>query len=457
MAFRNWLIIISLAVLIIFIILALGFYFQKKPIKNASVDAAIEIIKDRSYWSNFRQGPNTNKNICSLYTFPTTRINGNISIPVPTLNSTILDQLTGVTLPKPIKCIDSDQIAAQQVTRICIGPKEESVYHDLITLCTTQNGDIVPLSESETLYTSYPVPIIGTCPYIAQCAGKLSVISMAHNLNQGNLVCIKKISDTDLIIANCNPADTSQLFRVTRIDPGQNPSSLVPGKGQNGIISQIFDRNNNTCMKVGTTNTQTTLNLTGRTLTLTGTNVIFGECVKNNTLGLLAFEGYDWVFLPGSEYCNSTSCTVNCPNPNICGTVNNDSKCVKINSQPGTCTGSAFINVPPQMIYTGNLDFTNAPILNTKIKTYQNLTGYNALLKWLIDNGALTLIYGGNLPSSGTKPILFRMSSLDYSDPELLNYLSNQYIGLELYNFISEYSVCTTSAPINIASNCYPL
>lgn len=457
MAFRNWVIIIALAILIIFTILALGLYFQKTPVKNAAVDAAIQVLNDRSHWSNFRQGPDPNKNTCSLYTFPTTRINGNISIPVPTLNSTILDRLTGTPIVRPLTCLDTDQIVAQQVTRICVGPNEDSEYHNLITLCTAQNGDTIQLSGSETLYTSYNTDITGYCPNTVQCAGKLSVVSMAHNLNHDHLVCIKKNSDTDVIIASCDPSDISQLFRVTRIDPGQNPGSLIPGKGQNGIISQIYDRNNKTCMKMGNVNAQTTLHLSSRDITLTGTNVIFGECVANASLGAFGYPGYDWVFLPATQYCNSPSCTVNCPNANFCGTINNSSKCVEITSTPATCTGAAFINIPPQMIYTGNLDFTNAPMINPKIKTYQNLTGYNALVKWLIDNGALTLIYGGSLPSSGTKPILFPMNSLDYSDAELSNYLSNQYIGLELYNFISQYSVCMTPAPINVGSNCYPL
>lgn len=457
MSLQNWVIIICIVIVVLFLLLGLGIYLTRAPIRNdADINRLVNIIQDRSIWGSFATGPDQSRNKCHLYTFPVATLNGNIAVPTPTLNSTILNQLTGTPLPPNPSCLDSDQILAQQVTRTCLGPNEESDFHSIISLCATENGTIENIGGTETLYTNEPSGISGQCPSIRQCPGKLSVLSLNQNLNRGHLICLKKNSNTEVVVGHCDLTDPNQLFRVTRIDPGQNPNSLIPGGGQNGIISQMYDRRNNTCLKMSESTAVVRVDTPTMTRTFTGNRLEFGECVPNESIK--GYPGYDWIFLPPFNYCSNPGiCDPVCSNSNSCHTVGNNSNCVLKPDHSGNCTGQAFISIPPQMIYTGDLNFTTAPLINPQIKTYKGLLGLNALVKWLLDNNAKALMYGGKFPESGNYPILIPMAS--YSDPinnndiTVWEYLVHQYIDIDLWNFISKYDVCMT----NTINNCYPL
>ena len=185
----------------------------------------------------------------------------------------------------------------------------------------------------------------------------------------------------------CDPSINSQLFRLTRINVGQNPKSLQPGKGQNGPIAQILDRDNNLCLLPGDSITTTIYDPStipgciGSPIPVTGRNVIMSGCTGGGS------PGYVWLLLPSIEY-----------------------------QTLGTTT-------PPQIVYIGNLDLTQIP---------DNLT---AIIDWLRDNNATSLYYGGN----GTNLILNNISV----DNECLERPATvQYMTLPNYNTISRDAVC---------------
>jgi hypothetical protein len=230
MAAGTWFLIIGIALLVIISIFSIIYYSQPQPIQKKN--EYYEILNNRSQWSNPAPGPNLNKNKCQIYTFPVAKIDNTYFLPSPTYNTLLLNESDGKTIPASLDnyCIDSDQILAQQIETKCVGPREDSRYHDLISLCTRQNGDTAKVGETEIYYANN---LIGTghCPTIKECAGRLSLISLSHNENYPtNLICVQKNKKDDVIAETCNPSKQNQLFRITRTDIGQNPQDLVAGR-----------------------------------------------------------------------------------------------------------------------------------------------------------------------------------------------------------------------------------
>lgn len=458
MAAVQWIIGIIVFVLILFLVVAISMYvFSTRPNVDPSLTYLQDTINDRSRWGDITDGPNPAKATCQLYTFPTKILNGQVAIPNPTFNSNILDQLNGQSIPATTSCLDTDQIIARQVQRTCTGAYEQSQYHNLITLCTRSTGGIAQIGDTDVLYSQ------NGCAGFGKCPGRLSLVSLSHNLNlDTGLICINKVSNSNVNVEDCDPQTPNQLFRITRIDPGQNPASLTPGGAQNGLLVQFYDRADNTCMTAGTTPTSTTVTYEGTTSTVNGVDVVFGTCGADRPAslrnidaanGITVYPGYDWLMLPSFSFCSSsTGCTDACPNLTSCHSVGNSSTCVLRPSASGNCTGFSFVPVPPQIVYIGDLDWRTAPIINPSVNSYKQLYGLNGLLEWLIDNDAKSLFYGGSLPASGTKPILTSINNLfNYRNAQ---FLDTQYVDLNLYNTISQYQVCSVSSP---NEPCYPL
>jgi len=424
MSFSGWLLAVFVFITIIVLTIGIGWWFR-----NHSHPSPTPPNKFASPlgWGIPVAGPDPDKDFCQLYEFPTSLIDiDNVPTAVPgnpTFNPLILDNLQGVV--RYPTCLDPDQTLAQQLQHTCIAPA--GVVDGAITRCFLINGGTTGLSGTESFYTD------SGCSAVPPCAGELSLVSINFQAPVVPISCIQNEgTGANVTMQTCNPSVPDQLFRVTRIDPGQNPNTLQPGQGQNGLIAQILDRNSGLCLLPGTGTAFTFYDpesigrpgCSGNGLEIIGENVVMGACTGGE------FPGYVWALLPSVSYCEIPGGCTKCggcqgcaqlPRSNFCG------GCSK-------CSGSSNLITPPQIVYIGNLDLATIP---TGMTAYNGLTGSSAIVQWLIDNNALSLYYGGGV---GGDLILARLG-LDSSFCPDLAY-SAQYMSITAYNTISQEAVC---------------
>ena len=447
MALSHWIIAASLFILILLLALGLGWWFRNN---SHPAPAFPDAYSAPLGWGPLVPGPDAEKNFCQLYQFPTslldiegveTVVPGN-----PTFNPLILRELSG-TRGLPI-CLDQDQIIARQVEHTCTAPL--GVVDGAITLCDLIEGGSTGLGGSEVFYTN------SGCPAIPSCVGELSLISINFQAPTNPIFCLQNNgTGADITMAPCDPSLETQLFRVTRTNPGQNPNSIAPGQGQNGLLAQILDRERGLCVVPGTGTTSTVYDpdsipgCSGTEMTIPGPNVILGTCTVGSCTGTGTgthctgpeFPGYVWALLPSLPYCTSQTGCAGCtgcptcirqPSSNVC------SGC------PG-CTGLSPMITPQQIVYVGDFDFStfpsNTPGMTgmtgmTGLTGTTGLTGPSAIVQWLVDNDAQSMYYGG----SGDGLILNDLG-LDVTVCPQRAFVA-QYINLSAYNTISEESAC---------------
>ena len=272
------------------------------------------------------------------------------------------------------------------------------------------------------------------------CAGQLSLVSVNFQApTVPNIFCIQaENANANVTMQPCNPTLNSQLFRITRINPGQNPNTLQPGKNQGGLIAQILDRETGLCLAPGTTTNSTifdpnyigltggclgSIGCSGPTEIVNGTNVIMTACTGGS------FPGYIWALIPSIAFCGIASGCGGCTGCIGCSRIPGTNNCAGC----AGCTGNQTMITPPQIVYVGNLNINEIPIGPTG---YLGLTGPSAIFQWLIDNKAQSLYYGGTGNS-----LVLRELGTDVTICKEKPY-SAQYINLTLFNTISEESVC---------------
>lgn len=436
MSGSSWLMLVSVFILILGIIFGFGWWYRNNIIPPP---APPNKYSEPLVWSTPQKGPDPKKNFCQLYQFPTivTDIEGiPTAIPgTPTFNPNVLFKLQGkASYPS---CLDNDQVMAQQVSHTCTGPN--GVLDDSITRCFLINGGITVLGGSESYFTN------SGCFNVAPCLGQVSLVSINFQAPTiSNINCIQNHgTGNNVTMESCNPGIIEQLFRVTRINPGENPNTPQPGKGQNGLFSQIFDRTTGLCLVPGNVTTTTTYDpnyltpidssCTGPPEQVSGTNLVLGQCTGG------VFPGYVWALLPSVSYCSVTGGCGGCTGCNGCRRIlgsNNCTGCVD-------CSGNESSTTSPQIVYIGNLNINDIPLGPTG---YNGLTGSSAIIQWFIDNKAQSLYYGGQ----GTGLILKDIGT-DYQICSQKPFIS-QYLNLTTYNTLIAQEVC-----INTSLNCVGL
>jgi len=242
--------------LVIFVFIGIYFVYNK-PQNNPDPNNFFSRYASPDTWGNNRQGPDTSRNICRLYTFPGT-MSGTTAFPgEPNLNPSVIETLTPENLGG---CIDIDQLAAQQLVHTCLDVINPSDGGG-VSFCYKYDGTLASPGDDETYYSSQ------NCG-IPSCTGALSLVAVNFN-PPGVYQCLIKVGN-NLDVGECDIGDENQLFRVTRVNQG---ATIPPAPGQNsGPIAQIFDRDTNQCMG------------------LSGPTPILGPCNVN--------QGYSWGLFP---------------------------------------------------------------------------------------------------------------------------------------------------------------
>lgn len=425
MNFSEWLVIISFIVILLGLI-GIGWWIKNK-IPNPSPPNE---FTNPLVWSQPTPGPDPKKNTCQLYQFPSINLNGTIIPGTPTFDSNILNKLTG-QLKYPM-CLDTDQIIAQQLQHTCIAPR--GVVDGSITRCFLMDGSIGKLGDKEIYYSN------SQCFNVPPCPGRLSVVSLNFQApGFSNIYCLQKNGlNANITMAPCDPSNENQIFRVTRIDPGQNPNSLKQGEGQNGLFAQIFDRDTGLCVVPGNSTTTTIYDPSyihhvmsdcgGNPEVIQGTNLVLGPCKGG------IYPGYVWALIPSVFYCGEPqgckgctgTCTVKCQRrlgSNSCYPC----------PYTGTCEGSEALPTSQQIVYIGNLNLNNIPLGD---KEYQGLKGSSALIKWLLDNNAQSMFFGG-----GGNGVILRSIEIDYESCKGRSY-NSQYLDIVTYNTLKNLEIC---------------
>lgn len=433
---------VFITVLVVLIILAIVIgigWWVRNHVRQEDIPPPNPLLTTVSQWSK-PAVPSTDptKNVCSLYEFPSSSvIIGGVPTFVPgvaTLNAETLNNLTGESTQIPL-CVDADQIVAEQVMHTCrnITPPDTTPITGpaLISLCETLQGERVEAGTTEVFYQRCNHP---TCP------GEMSLVSVNYQVPKNlNPNCITRQANAGdpMLMSLCDPNNTQQRFRLTRINPGQNPNGLVAGQGQSGIIAQIVDRNTGLCLRRGENKTTTDFDPnyaqcgTGPIQPQEGWEVVLGPCTFTGTLG---YPGYNWLLIPSFEYCGVAGGCNGCSGGIFCQPVPDTGLC----QGSAGCTGAIPIVVAPQLIYLGDIDISTIPIGSAG---YQGVFGLNAIYKWAIDKGATALYYGG----SGTGLILRELAG-NISQCINSGYVS-QYLNISTYNQLAALKVCIAGEP----------
>lgn len=455
MGLPHWLLAVSIFIIISALVIGGAWWYRNYKIPTPAPPSPYDAPL---VWGKPTKGPNEEKNFCQIYTFPTSIASlspSSVLVPGnPTFNSEILDSLqgksgttgtTGITgSVKTSLCIDSDQMLAIQLQHTCIAPN--GVVNGAITRCNLINGGTTGLGGTEIYYSN------SGCSRTLLCPGAISFVSINYQApGNPDFYCIQKQGPgNSVIMAPCNPPQTdvdSQLFRVTSINPGQNPSNLRPGQGQNGLLTQFLDRDSGLCLVPGNTTLSTEydpsyVGCTGASSTFSGTNVVLGSCT--GITGITgSIPGFVWLLLPSIQYCGltggcgsaCTGCPLDCEQ--LAGTNSCNNTCFGENAT--TCTGTPYLITPPQLVYIGDINIQQIPI---GITGYAGLTGPSAVIKWLVDNDAQALYYGGTGSNLVLRPIGLDSGQTKLSCARGDLGFTSQYINLNIYNTITALGVC---------------
>ena len=435
----TWLLVLIVIIAVFVIAIGIGWNIRNNQTKNQPPPIN-QGYTHPLVWTPGEAGPDENKNTCQVYQFPTTVQDGIAFVGAPTFNYNTLQGMSGMTLTNEITCIDVDQIIAQQMQHTCTGPA--GVLDNSLVRCITLNGKYAGAGDTETFYNNT------SCLSIGQCAGELSLVSLNyHGVSSGmtTMMCISQdypgLPEGTVVMQECDPSNKGQLFRVTRINPGQNPDSLQPGS-QSGMLAQILDRDTGLCLMPGTETWSANFlptfveginsSCTGGPVGYTGLNITLSECTGG------PYPGYVWALFPSIQYCavdqGCSGCTVGYtrnPYSNLC--------CE--NTNPDNCPASAgfeAIPTPQQIFYIGNVDYNDIPITGTS----------NELFSWIITNNLYRLYFGGEIPSGvnygvlAAVPIItWTTSGIDASQCDGLSSTSN-YLNLTLYNTLIQQEPC---------------
>lgn len=432
MAVNHWIIAGAIFIIVIFLTLGIGWWLRNHPQPPPLNKYSAPLT-----WGSVTPGPDSDKNLCQLYTFPASNINGKIFPGNPTFNTLILDSMTGIPLDNVNSvCTDVDQLYAGEVQHSCTGPL--GVIDGQISLCRLLTGGVTGLGGTEVFYAN------SFCPAQIPCAGQLAVVALNYHPGPDTpLNCIQN-SDQGPIMNTCDPSNPDQLFRVTRTAIGVNPATLTTTSPQNGLLAQIYDRTTGLCLGLGS-GTETTLYSPPTTISCSGTTgtnlfsgpqVILSTCTGNAGSTGAPFPGYNWALFPSMRYCSypgggcGGQCSGTC---NQCYQVFNANACT---GPPDCydCNGYPYLITPPQISYIADINIDQLPY--GVDASYAGLSGSNATVQWLIDNNVKSLYYGGVDQGFILKP--FGLNSNWCPDTPF----ASQYINIATYNTISQENIC---------------
>jgi len=390
-------VIIIFTTIIIFVIAVIITIIVKKH----KQDLENRDIPDSNYqinsWSSPEPSDDSTRNQCLLYNFPTTIINGNKQISVPTLNTSTLNQLTPSNLDN-ISCYYQDQIIAKQVKKTCTPVQNISDDKQSITICPSINGGYVDVGTTEVYYSD-------DCN-IPKCEGKLSVIGINFHPFYNLVKCITSNHDGTTFMQDCDPTNDDQVFSIIL----QDLDNQLNDKGR---VAKIFNRNLGKCLRISDSVTSTSYDVPGYDCNQDNTH----STIQLNNQNTIIFDdcddyGFIWYLLPASIWSQTKD--------------NNNS-----------------VNTPSQFVYIKNLSFDD---IKSAIKSYDGYTYPASLIYYFADQNVKSLFYGGKDQKLVAADFVINQNS-DIQNPNTINcsggYTTSQYSDINSFNYTFLVPVCT--------------
>lgn len=435
MSLSAWILVILVILFVIALCFAIGWSIRNG---NVTPNPAPAPFTPPQVWSTPEPTNDPIKGVCRMYQFPGTYSTapgiGKTYVPgAPTFAAPVLNGKDGAAGIGNLRCLDFDQIIAQQVQRKCTQPINTATNGP--SLCYELNGELVTVGAQEVFYTN------NNCPSIPQCAGQLALVAVNYQQPAptgptGNY-CLEVLDASGAVGARlCDPTKDEQMFRVTRVNIGQDPRSLTSGQGQNGIITQIYQRSSGLCLVPGGVDMEVEYDLARVGGGCSGIGIIDCTSVKMGTCTGGISPGYVWASIPSIAFCDIPSGCQGCTgcHSGTCQRIPYGTSCTGIHCLGQTgCTGFIPMPTPTQLLYVGNT-LNEPPYRNG---TYQGLTGSNALFQWLRDRATPALFSGG------TEDVcLYYQMPTDLQECFDRSF-TIQYLDLATYNTMNVTPVCT--------------
>jgi len=135
-----------------------------------------------------------------------------------------------------VPCVDFDQHILGQYSHVCQGETGET------SLCRTITGQFASPGTVEVYYSGE------NCSAPNPCFGTLGLFGVNFGNNPpANTQCARPDANNVIKVRPCDPSDPSQIFRISRVNPGVNPPTTLdpsnPTITTNGLLGQFLSRN----------------------------------------------------------------------------------------------------------------------------------------------------------------------------------------------------------------------
>lgn len=265
-----WIIFVAI---IVIIFIALGIYFQYNTVPPVDIS---KIVSSNFYGPIMRWGDPVPVDgaSCQGYQYPSTKsdLSGVLTVGVPTLNSTVLDNPGDydITVGSPFACLDSDTLNAIKVEHTCgvttySCDKEGNCITSVRTSgnppttekggCRRLDGTLASFGEKETFYTVCNSDTrYGSNSSKLYCPGQVGGVSVGYQAEgTDDIPCLVKNSDGSIGVTTgdgCTVGSVTQQFQIIQTSPGVTPttSQNQGQQGNQGIIVAFVDRVSGKCI-----------------------------------------------------------------------------------------------------------------------------------------------------------------------------------------------------------------
>lgn len=288
---------------LIFVLLILGIYFRFFYQPTITPD---DFQSTNVYTPNYQWGAEkvTPGSTCRGYEFGIQMVSSTarcgttekeveyLSMESPTFDRETLDNMESTS---PYNCVDSDQINAIEVVRVCnqlVSGFDASNADKTKTWCPRDDGTFASYGEEYKYYTPCTSDTkFGNTSKPLYCAGSIAGVSIGfQEQGFGSVPCLDYNSETNILTIQetCDLSQSSQQFRVIRTtDPTIHPSVTTTqgSAGNKGIYMAIVHRETGLCLMPQTITNKPIL----------GSDLSLRNCSENQ-------DGFVWALIPPINY-----------------------------------------------------------------------------------------------------------------------------------------------------------
>lgn len=244
--FSTWFVLAIIAIIAILVVVGVIFLASNSASSDdtsaSTISELIAKYKNPNTWGASAAGPDPNRNVCRLYTFPGSI--GPDGVARPGQATFARPAIDALTPQDPPPCTDSDQVVVSQRQHTCQGDTGQASF------CVRYDGTRATPGEVEVYYDN------SKCATTA-CIGTLGLVGLSGLSTDISPTpidrCIEMTPVSGQLQATLQPCDltkSTQLFRVTRKNFGA-PEPSADSNTTAGPLGRIVYRENGLCLAPG--------------------------------------------------------------------------------------------------------------------------------------------------------------------------------------------------------------